>query len=298
MKLSRNCGFVIGAFCVIVIVVAAVIVADAPNPAVPEGKSNQLVNDTATGTQQNTSSLPPEEAILACSGKSTGVGCQFQDRGGLSSGVCDTTPGVLACAPARKQNSGQIPDEKSAPHAKNTTMGTITTVSVQIGIIQSVPVTEGADKGTFSLISDAGASGDMLPTEYSCDGAGSTPAFSWSGTPAGTREFAVMMTTTPIDNSTRWNWVLYGIPGSATGLEKNSTGVGTTGTGSHGTVMTYDPPCPQGPGAKIYTFTVYALSASPVLPGTADQVTGPVLTNAISSITLGKASMNLSYARP
>jgi len=42
---------------------------------------------------------------------------------------------------------------------------------------------------------------------------------------------------------------------------------------------------------------VYALSASPALPGTADEVTGPVLTNAISSITLGEASMNLSYAR-
>ena len=61
--------------------------------------------------------------------------------------------------------------------------------------------------------------------------------------------------------------------------------------------MAYDPPCSQGPGPKIYTFTLYALSASPDLPA-GEQVTGPALTNAISSITLGKASLSLGYSRP
>jgi len=106
-----------------------------------------------------------------------------------------------------------------------------------------------------------------------------------------------MMTTLPVDGSTRWNWVLYGIPGTATGLVMNSTGVGITGTGSHGTVMLYDPPCSQGPGTKIYTFTLYALSGSPTVPGNATLVTGPVLTAAIAPVTLGKASFSLSYAR-
>jgi phosphatidylethanolamine-binding protein (PEBP) family uncharacterized protein len=278
--------------------VAAVIITDAPSHTGPSGKNNELVNNPATGTQKNTSSPPPDEAILACTGKSTGEGCQFKDREGLSSGVCDTTPGILACAPERKQSPGQISDEKFTSPAADTPLATAITGSGQTGTVQSVPMTAGADKGTFSLTSDAGASRGTLPTEYSCDGAGSTPALSWSGAPEGTKEYALMMTTIPVDGSTRWNWVLYGIPGSTTSLARNSSGVGITGTGSHGTVMMYDPPCPQGAGAKIYTITVYALSASPSLPGAADQVTGPVLTDAISSITLGKASMNLSYARP
>jgi phosphatidylethanolamine-binding protein (PEBP) family uncharacterized protein len=296
MKLSRNLG--IGLFCIIALVIAAVSIADTSGPAGLGGKNNKFVNNPITGHQQNASSLPPEEAILACSGKSTGDGCQFKDREELSNGVCDTTPGVLACAPERKQNPGQISDEKTASHATDTLLATVKTGSVQTSTVQSVPMTEGADKGTFSLTSDAGASGDTLPTEYSCDGAGSTPELSWSGAPEGTKEYALMMTTIPVDGSTRWNWVLYGIPGSTTSLAKNSSGVGTTGTGSHGTIMKYDPPCPQGVGAKVYTITVYALSASPALPSAADQVTGPVLTNVISSITLGKASINLSYARP
>jgi len=150
----------------------------------------------------------------------------------------------------------------------------------------------------FTVSSAAGTDGSALPAEYSCDGAGSTPALTWAGAPFGTKEFAVMMTTIPVDGSTRWNWVLYGIPATAAGLAKNSTGVGTVGTGSHGTVMKYDPPCPQGPGAKLYTITVYALSASPSLPASAEQVTGEVLTSAISFVTIGAAALNLSYARP
>jgi phosphatidylethanolamine-binding protein (PEBP) family uncharacterized protein len=149
----------------------------------------------------------------------------------------------------------------------------------------------------FSLISDAGIDSGTIPVEYTCDGSGSTPALSWSGVPAGTKEFALMMTTIPVDGQTRWNWVLYGIPGSVTSLTKDSSGIGTMGTGSHGTIMTYDPPCPQGPGEKIYTFTLYALSDSPNLPENPAQVTGPVLSNAISSLTIGKASLNLNYGR-
>jgi phosphatidylethanolamine-binding protein (PEBP) family uncharacterized protein len=152
--------------------------------------------------------------------------------------------------------------------------------------------------GTFTLTSPAGTDGGTLPAEYTCDGAGSTIALSWSNAPAGTREFALMMTTLPGDGTTKWNWVLYAIPASSTGLAKNSSGVGTLGVGSDGPQAAYQPPCSQGPGAKLYTFTIYALSASPSLPVPANQVTGAVLTGAIANIILGSASLKLSYTRP
>jgi PKD repeat protein len=155
-----------------------------------------------------------------------------------------------------------------------------------------------AATGGFSLASDAGADGGALPREYTCDGSGASPAFAWSNAPSGTKEFALMMTTLPGDGTTKWNWVLYGIPASAAGLAKNSTGVGTPGVGSDGPTTAYQPPCSQGPGAKVYTFTLHALSASPVLPPVANLVTGAVLTSAISTITIGSASIRLSYTRP
>ncbi|HVP95523.1 hypothetical protein [Methanoregula sp.] len=166
------------------------------------------------------------------------------------------------------------------------------------GTPQNGPVPAGTGAGTFTLMSDAGADGGTMSAAYTCDGAGNTPELSWSGAPTGTKEYALMMTTLPGDGTTRWNWVLYGIPGTTTSLAQNSTGTGTLGTGSHGTVMQYDPPCSQGPGLKTYTFTLYALSGSPSLPADPAQVTGPVLTSAIAPVTLGTASLNLSYTRP
>jgi len=297
MKRLRILGFAIAAFCIIALVVAVVIVADTPSPAGPGGKSNELVNNPATGTQKNSPSLPPNEAIASCTGKSAGDICQFQDRQGISTGVCDNTPGILACAPGRDVSAGQVTGEKPTATGMNPQPATVQSGTNRTSSLQSVKTVVTANTGSLVLTSNAGTSGSTLPTEYSCDGAGSTPAISWSGAPEGTKEYALMMTTIPVDGSTRWNWVMYGIPGSATGLAKDSTGVGTTGTGSHGTVKIYDPPCPQGAGAKTYTITLYALSASPALPGTAELVTGPVLTSAISSITLGKASIDLNYGR-
>lgn len=150
---------------------------------------------------------------------------------------------------------------------------------------------------TFTLTSDVGVAGGTLPSEYTCDGSGASPALTWSHAPAGTTEFALLMTTLPGDGTTKWNWVLYHIPASSSGLARNSSGVGTAGVGSDGPTMAYQPPCSQGSGAKTYTFTLYALSASPQLPADASQVTGAVLARAISSITLGSASLNLSYTR-
>ena len=105
------------------------------------------------------------------------------------------------------------------------------------------------------------------------------------------------MTTLPGDGTTKWNWVLYNIPGTTTGLVKNSRSVGTFGVGSDGPSAAYQPPCSQGPGAKIYTFTLYALSAPPRFAG-GGAVTGATVTSAIAPVTLGSAVLNLSYTRP
>jgi len=155
-----------------------------------------------------------------------------------------------------------------------------------------------ANQGVFTLSSDAGSDGGELPADYTCDGSGASPSLSWSNAPAGTKEFALIMSTITVDHETKYNWVLYSIPASASSLVRDSTGVGTAGTGSNGSTLAYEPPCSQGPGPKLYTFTLYALSGSPRLPDEPDQVTGDALTEAVSSITLGSDSMSLSYTRP
>ena len=148
----------------------------------------------------------------------------------------------------------------------------------------------------FALTSVAFTNGGTLPVVYTCDGAGHSPPLAWTGVPQGTTEFAVTMTTLARDGL-KWNWVLFHVPGSVRSLAEQSAGVGTNGITSDGPALAYSPPCSQGPGPMMYTFTVYALSASPTLPAQARQVTGAVLEGAIAAITLGRASATVTYTR-
>jgi phosphatidylethanolamine-binding protein (PEBP) family uncharacterized protein len=171
-------------------------------------------------------------------------------------------------------------------NSSSTTTGTSST---------SISTATSGTSGTFSITSSAAVSG-ALPAAYTCDGPGSSPALSWANPPAGTTEYAVLMTTLPGDGTTKYNWVLHGIPALKTALLKDSYGVGTPGVGSDGPIAGYQAPCSQGLGAKSYTFTVYALSASPTLAANV-VATGASLAAAMASITVGKASIDLSYNR-
>ncbi len=246
-----------------------------------------LNSSTATtATDKASRDLPPTAAITACENKETGTVCEFDDKGTVVQGQCDNKPGVMACSPNRNDQ----PRNNESAVKENKEIKTDPTYTSQNQ--------ETKNNSNFKLTSDVGLDGGSLPQEYTCDGAGNSPALSWTNAPAGTKEYAVLMSTIPVDGKTKWNWILYKIPANSSSLKKNTVGVGTLGSGSdEGGALKYQPPCSQGPGSKTYTFTIYALSASPALPNDPQQVTGEVFTKAISSITLGSASLSLSYAR-
>jgi len=148
----------------------------------------------------------------------------------------------------------------------------------------------------FALTSTAFEDGGTLPVVYTCDGVGKSPPLAWSNAPAGTVEFAILMTTLANDGL-KWNWVLYGIPASVTSLAESTTDVGTAGLSSDGPELAYYGPCSQGPGAKTYTFTIYALSGSPTFSVPAEQVDGAALTAAISQLTLATSQLSVSCTR-
>ena len=150
----------------------------------------------------------------------------------------------------------------------------------------------------FALSSPVLAEGGALPAEYTCDGAASTLPLAWSGAPAGTRSFVVIMHHVASPTDVHWYWVLYDIPPDVTSLPKNVAGVGTLGVNSVNGRNAYTPPCSKGPGAKTYTYTVYALSAWPQPAVPAAQVTRAALLDAIQGITLASAELHVTYTRP
>ncbi len=150
----------------------------------------------------------------------------------------------------------------------------------------------------FTLTSPDVTEGGILPAEYTCDGVASTLALSWSGAPAGTTSFAVIMHHVASPTDIHWYWVVYDIPADVTSLPKNMHGVGMLGTNSVNDRTEYTPPCSKGPGPKVYTYTVYALSAEPQLSVSPSQVTRQVLLDAIMDITLTSAELHVTYTRP
>lgn len=146
----------------------------------------------------------------------------------------------------------------------------------------------------FILSSPVMVEGGTMPAEHSCDGHAGSPPLAWSGVPVGTKSLALVMTTIPADGVTKYNWLLYNLSANRQALEAATFGVADYGVGSDGPVPGYQPPCSQGGGAKVYTFTLYALSA-PV--NAAAKPDGVTLTGLLAPLTLAKASLNVSYTR-
>lgn len=154
-----------------------------------------------------------------------------------------------------------------------------------------------AENTAFTLTSSSVNECGTLPAEFTCDGASVTLPLAWRNAPAGTQSFAVVMHHIPGPGDTHWYWVLYDIPANVHSLAKNTISIGTLGNNSVNSKPEYAPPCSKGAGAKMYTYTLYALSSPPQLSVPAAQVSREVLLNAIKDRTLGSAVLNVVYTR-
>ena len=163
--------------------------------------------------------------------------------------------------------------------------------------VEATDIPSTSSDGTFTLTSSEVSEGGELPKEFTCDGSSATLPLSSSDVPEGTKSFAVIMHHIPGPGDSHWYWVLYNIPANVTSLEKNTSGIGALGNNSVNSETKYAPPCSKGPGEKLYTYTVYALSAEPQLNVSASEVSRDVLLNAIKDITLASATLNVTYTR-
>lgn len=250
---------------------------------------------TAAGNATCSSSVPAAPSQVQATAANSSISLTFTAPAGSVAGYTAT----CSAGSSSRSATGSASPISVTGLTNGTTYSCSVTASNAAGTgpaSSSVTATP-SGSSSFVLTSAAGSEGGSLSTDYTCDGTGSSPALAWSNAPAGTQEFAVMMTTLPGDGTTKWNWLLTGIPATTTSLSKDSFGIGTAGVGSDGPYVGYQPPCSQGPGAKVYTFTVYALSAAPSLTVPASQITGAALTSALSSITLGSAALNLNVTR-
>ena len=150
----------------------------------------------------------------------------------------------------------------------------------------------------FTFKSTAFTDNGTFPKEYTCDGASTSPPINWENLPSGTKSVAVTMHHIPPEGGKHVYLVLYNIPLATISILANFSGIGKMGINTVNGKNTYTPPCSQGPGAKTYILTAYALSAEPVITTTASATTMDVLLDAIKLTTLGSSTLTVTYTRP
>jgi phosphatidylethanolamine-binding protein (PEBP) family uncharacterized protein len=136
------------------------------------------------------------------------------------------------------------------------------------------------------------------PKTFTCDSLGVSPGLQWSNAPTATKSFAITMYHIPPGGGNHQYIVLYNIPATTLSIPDNSKSIGIFGINTVDGKATYTPPCSQGPGAKIYVLTLYALNAAPSITVPNTQVTMEILRAGMTNKILDSAVMNVTYTRP
>lgn len=116
----------------------------------------------------------------------------------------------------------------------------------------------------FSLTSSAFSSGGAIPQQYSCKGQDVSPPLAWSGAPAKTAGFALIMDDPDAPSGVWVHWVLWNVPAAKHSLPE---GVAKSDQLEDGSLqgrnssqkIGYHGPCPPEGQTHRYFFRLYAL---------------------------------------
>jgi Raf kinase inhibitor-like YbhB/YbcL family protein len=122
-----------------------------------------------------------------------------------------------------------------------------------------------------------------------CSGPNVSPELHWSGAPANTQSFALVMHDPDAPAPGGWyHWVIYNLPASTHELPSNAqipdTQLGMTSWDN----AAYNGPCPPPGKPHHYVLTLYALDVASI-PGS--HLTGPQVETAVARHTIAKTTL-------
>ena len=184
---------------------------------------------------------------------------------------------LCSCRPAQQAGSAVNQTPQASPSASTTTGGT---------------------KMAITITSPAFNDGDLIPKQYTCDGANISPPLNWSGVPPNAKSLALVCDDPDAPGKTWVHWVVYDLPAGTKSLSENAAAVGLPAPGKQGLndfkKIGYGGPCPPS-GTHRYYFKLYALDRASGLkdPGaTKDQ-----LLKAIEGAIVGEGQLVGRYKR-
>jgi hypothetical protein len=119
---------------------------------------------------------------------------------------------------------------------------------------------------TLMTVSSEAFGQSMLPATFTChDAKPVSPPVGWSGAPASTKSYALVVDDSSAPITPYIYWIVYNISPASTDIQESVLPPGARQAPNSAGTVTYDPPCPQG-SPHMYRFTVYALNALLNLP--------------------------------
>jgi Raf kinase inhibitor-like YbhB/YbcL family protein len=179
-------------------------------------------------------------------------------------------------------------------------------VSVAAAASASTSAKASADEQTpaaITVTSPTIKANETIPIDHTGEGKDVSPALAWSGAPAATKQFALVMDDPDVQfgGGAFVHWVVYKIPGTAKGLpadiprEAAIASVPGAVHGRSGFRQTfYRGPMPPPGKPHHYTFTVYALDTELQL---AEGATRAELMKAMEGHIIGQGSLVAIYER-
>ena len=263
---------------------------------------------TSTAAQPATSSASPKPSTSTAQPSTTSTAAQpvassASPKPSTSAGPAPLTPRAPPVSggkdiapppppPPPKANDGPQPPDPPGPPPPPP-------------IADDLPISSGNMKVTSTAVKEGGELGDkytcnLFLTE-STDRPVSLP-ISWTGAPAKTKSFAVIIWHTRVAADEGIFFLVYNIPATATGLPEaikadlSDPKIGTVGQNTKYS-NEYYAPCGGSAGIYKYNILVYALSAEPQLPSDPTKVDANVLRTAIKDTILDTGSMtfNVNY---
>ena len=157
--------------------------------------------------------------------------------------------------------------------------------------VGDIPATQRSSP-EMRISSPAFDEGVVIPTEYTCDGAGSVPPLRLLDVPAEAKSLALIMHDPDASSAEFVRWTAWNLPSDTAELLGDppaSAVQGVNGAGKRG----YVGPCPPS-GTHRYVFTLYALDTMLSLPITAG---AKELRAAVTGHTLHTATLTGLYKR-
>lgn len=111
------------------------------------------------------------------------------------------------------------------------------------------------------VTSPAFREGEVIPVEFTCKGAGISPAFAWTGVPSNAVALAVVVSDPDAPRGTFLHWLVTGLPARDGGFAEGSAPSRTRQWPNSTGASDWCPPCPPS-GTHRYYFSVHALDAA------------------------------------